>query len=234
MTLQEMLDDYEERAPWEVNYDHHDGRYWFSRHVLEEPPQDAALVLGDALHNTRSALDLLVVALADYSQGRRLSDEETERLGFPIPKKPTSLETFLGRLAKPGEALSSVGPALIERIWNVQATSQWLPNLRDLSNRDKHRRLNVIIVTDKSPTVAIWNGPEADLNFEFDHEEYVASVSDACAPERVSLSFACRLDIPALRHVSIGGFMGLLLNETREAVRDITRDIAADVDPSSI
>jgi len=140
-------------------------------------------------------------------------------------------------MAKPGKALSNVDPPLIERIWNVQASSHWLPWLRELSNRDKHRRLNIINVADKAPTIAVWNRPDepgVDLNFEFDEGGYIASISDRCDPARVSFEFTCRLEDPTWFAVSIGGLMSALLKAACEAVSDITGDIAADLDAGTI
>ena len=51
-------------------------------------PDEWSAIVGDVLHNMRSALDCLVVALAEANLGRSLTEPEERPLQFPICSRP--------------------------------------------------------------------------------------------------------------------------------------------------
>ncbi len=60
-------------------------------------PTSIGLLIGDAAHNLRSALDHLVVACATRGAGRALSDREERTLEYPICLSQEGFEDALKR-----------------------------------------------------------------------------------------------------------------------------------------
>jgi len=110
-------------------------------------PVAHGLLVGDCLHNLRSALDHLVFQLAIEHQGRVLSQTEGQAGSFPIVADRASrgMPEFLK--GKPGRDLKYVSPkaqAVIHALQPCHARypdRTWLAILGHLDNIDKHRRL---------------------------------------------------------------------------------------------
>ncbi len=60
--------------------------------VESEPPPRWSTLIGDVLHNTRSALDSLGYRMVTLHATRELSDKELGKIGFPIAKAPEQFE----------------------------------------------------------------------------------------------------------------------------------------------
>ena len=112
-----------------------------------EPPDQIGLIAGDAIHNLRSSLDHLAVALAvegAAAQGISITTKEVERIQFPIVLTESEFKNQLGR-----GRLRHVETAAKEFIEGFQpyrmtpAAPEWsnLYALSELDNADKHRLL---------------------------------------------------------------------------------------------
>jgi hypothetical protein len=125
--------------------------------ITDSPPQRLSLLIGDALHNLRTALDHVVYALAEGHTPSALTPEVASKLMFPIignenckgkPAKGSDIfanvkGTWLAGV--PAQAVSFIeseqpyyyDPTGIDYKW----TALWM--LHDLERIDKHRRLHV-------------------------------------------------------------------------------------------
>jgi hypothetical protein len=135
-------------------------------------PVEVSTVLGDAVHNLRSALDTVAYELARMSNGGTLTPEQEELTAFPVRESPEDYDTFFGgrRKAlfdtKAEKALRSVAPgcwfsseAIVDgeliMTFREEVTRDKLWQLHRLSIIDKHRRLSVI---------ALWPEPVYWMN----------------------------------------------------------------------
>lgn len=103
------------------------------------------LILGDAIHDLRGALDHLMWRLAITYLGRTPSKTEAPRIQFPQVRR---LRDFQGH-----RFLRYVRPEDIDRLKPFQpykrpskGNRHPLPKLISLSNTDKHRRLHLLVV----------------------------------------------------------------------------------------
>ncbi len=147
-------------GPQTVAGDYEAGRRCYRFQVPLAPiDPDWTLVLGDAVHNLRAALDYLISALVTSTGG-----EVTRRNEFPIFGISTRRESpsYWGKINDRWEAdargeikrkLAGAPPGTKERLKPLQpfyGTPRTDPfrhplhQLQDLSNRDKHRRLNLL------------------------------------------------------------------------------------------
>ena len=113
--------------------------------IKKHPPLDRwSLIAGDCIHNLRSTLDALVYVLAVRQSGCNPPPDE-KKLQFPIVDTPEGFEEQRFRIA----TLGTPAQTLIERMQPYNRPHPELPPLlsllRDFSNRDKHRLLNVVI-----------------------------------------------------------------------------------------
>jgi len=108
-------------------------------------PASIGLLIGDAAHNLRSALDHLAMACAIHGAGRQLKEKEERGIEYPICDKPKAFENALkSHKLKFVEA----GPLEIIRRWQPysfgckkKAKFHVLSRLQYLDNIDKHRRI---------------------------------------------------------------------------------------------
>lgn len=111
----------------------------------------ASLILGDTIQSLRGALDHLVYALADWRrQGNIVNPDQTQ---FPICDNPTNFNSQANRYLK---EIHPLHVAVIERFQTYNALDLISTGsgpslhpfglLRDLSNTDKHRILNVVVI----------------------------------------------------------------------------------------
>jgi hypothetical protein len=110
--------------------------------VLQVPPARFSLIIGDCLHNLRSALDSLIYELAiAYTGIDPLPEDRARELGFPIfgpkPLKPGKSREMIGCIHPEAQTvIKELQPHL--RGKKEYATSP-LWQLHRLSNVDKHR-----------------------------------------------------------------------------------------------
>jgi hypothetical protein len=132
-------------------------------HDLVPVPSRLALIAGDVVHNARSALDHLMVSLAQEGEGtlrRRPTDEEERRIDFPVTdnqaayrKKEAVLRKFLSdevlkrtRLLQPHTlALLPQYSGLDQGQIRALMSTSLLRRLSLLDNIDKHRRLTLAL-----------------------------------------------------------------------------------------
>jgi hypothetical protein len=115
---------------------------YFYCQVLRRPPSHLSLIVGDCLHNLRSALDNLVYELAVVHHGGQLPSDIEEILMFPI------FDTRKGFREKGKYRIRGLDPSAQKVIEELQpynqernnwATRNPLWKLNALSKRDKHR-----------------------------------------------------------------------------------------------
>jgi len=109
--------------------------------VLKPPPITLAPVVGDCLHNLRSALDNLAFELAFAYQGPKMSKSIADDSAFPIYKTGSSFTKY-GKSKIRG--MHPDARTLVERLQpynrgNKPITTSTLWCLAELSNSDKHR-----------------------------------------------------------------------------------------------
>lgn len=136
-----------ETRPFEV--DHHfnpeTNVYSFVGRITREPPARMGAIIGDIVHNLRSALDYLVWELVSAQSG------DPERLGKPYPQFPIYTDPTKWDPAGKKSVMRGVSPAAAEKLKAVQPFNPIptilgqhpLLRLHDLWNRDKHRTITV-------------------------------------------------------------------------------------------
>ena len=142
-----------------LRYDSEEGEYvLFVSHVpdLGQVFDVAGIIAGDYFHNLRSALDYAIYELSlAYRDGTLENPEDPQ---FPICDHKTEFDRVLG------EYLGQMNPlyhALVERYqpyksldtrYSVGLPFHPLQALRDFNNTDKHRLLNVTMLSTSSVT----------------------------------------------------------------------------------
>lgn len=190
------------------------------------------LLAGDAVHNTRSALDHLACRLVEHN-----GHNTTIRTAFPIwkdePSDQTEKKRFKGNLA----GMSAVHKDAIRKLQPYankgSDLAKNLNTLRALDDLDKHQ----ILV----PLGSIINGAHADVpEFKFDrqgHVDYIWNNGAHVAKGVEILRFSPRTDLGAIRDVKSDlplvptfgeGWIGL--DELR-AIRDLVVGIVESFAP---
>lgn len=128
---------------------------WIERFQIREPPPLRwGVMLGDCVHNLRSALDHLVCQLTLLDGGTM---EDCAKTQFPIASKSREQFDAMADYRIPG--LSPKHRAMVKRAQPYRAGDEaWkhpLAVLADLSNADKHRVLNPTYSILKSDTSQI-------------------------------------------------------------------------------
>lgn len=123
--------------------------------IHRHPPARLALLVGEGVHQLRAALDNLIVALADQAAGVMLSPEEVRSLQFPIADTPEKFNLQAKRqlTGLPGVAVKRIEEVqpyhLLDYVFGepqaIRLEDENLHRLRELSNHDKHRRINVLL-----------------------------------------------------------------------------------------
>jgi hypothetical protein len=114
--------------------------YVFRARVFEEPPRRFGVLIGDVLHNARSALDQLVwqlVILAD--------NEPTRANGFTIYDDRAAYRRAERRLLRGVDAPHAAEIEGLQPFNSPYRGGDELALLRDLNNSDKHRVLATTI-----------------------------------------------------------------------------------------
>jgi hypothetical protein len=148
-----------------------------------EPPAELGLIIGDCLHNLRSALDSLVYDLATVYQEGLLSDRAAKKSEFPLYIDPDLFEEYRER------KIGATDPCVQTKIEELQPYNEWssfrffmktmgmrahpeachpLWLLQELSNTDKHRERHLTLF-----------GPEAVMYREENADIAVSTVRDA-------------------------------------------------------
>jgi hypothetical protein len=157
------------------------GNVAYRLHLTEPIPSEIPLIVGDVLHNLRSALDSLVYEMTTRAVGRRLEPEEERACQFPIAPDPATFEAFFTRHAirnwitpqylrdvirfvQPFRWLEEAKHLDVESAHDLdyETDSRYnaLTELRDMSNLDKHRRL---ALTAWRPNM-VWWGSDGESN----------------------------------------------------------------------
>lgn len=121
-----------------------------------DPPIRLSVIIGDFLHNTRSALDSVVFALATFYAGRPLTETEEGALAFPVTFSTKEFESELKRKhlrLLPEDVIDRIRlcqPGYRDERFQTPLTAEdlrWvhLAVLKRLSNVDKHRTLHLTV-----------------------------------------------------------------------------------------
>lgn len=114
-----------------------------------------AVLMGDALHNLRGALDHLIYGLAAVQTGKNPPDDHA-KLMFPICSEPSAFQNALWRIAP----LSQETQAAIERTqpYDRLNPGNWFMPLwwlHEMHNIDKHRFLHIAALGSRMDECAI-------------------------------------------------------------------------------
>jgi hypothetical protein len=148
----------------------------FRLRVHKPVPADVITIVGDVVHNMRSAVDSVAFELARRHVGQTLTTKQERAASFPIKKLATAFEDFFEgdrdrrTMYGPTErkAMRCAQPfAMAEEMAKHGVVSDTPPEddlrfsdlhrLHVISNIDKHRRLPVIAWL---PEIAYWGSPE--------------------------------------------------------------------------
>jgi hypothetical protein len=235
------------QEPWSMLGEFSDDRttctYTLSVRV-EAPLTRWALLVGDAVHNLRSALDHVVYALAVKDGEKDPPDWETN-LQFPIADDDRAFNRHQRRRNRQlrtatNEALRSVQP--YNRRESILPSPLLLPRdappllalVRDLDNRDKHRLLAVLLgvatraFTDSRQTPGVSHRVELQRGPLMEGIE-VAVITYSAPVEDVDLEPKIRIDIEiAVEHPP--GPAGHTRSEIRGLMRALSAEVSAVVD----
>jgi hypothetical protein len=139
-----------------------------------EAPAEISTVIGDALHNLRSALDSLAYKLAVRSKGKALTKEEERLTSFPWCQHPSEYDGLMRvslyapeaqkamRVAQPFYWAEMAKVSESERRQRSEEDFRWsgIYRLGQLSNIDKHRRLPALGVG--WPSLFYWGSDQGD------------------------------------------------------------------------
>lgn len=144
--LPDIINRFFERNPYAVRKEKDPdtgGISWFAI-VKEDPPPQLSLVIGDAVHNLRSALDHLADVLI-----RANGETPHSRVAYPICDTAEKFEATLAQIQGAGE--DAVDLVRETKAYPGGNDSLWA--LRELDNIDKHRLL--IAIGTRHPAVGI-------------------------------------------------------------------------------
>jgi hypothetical protein len=177
-TLYGEMEAWSDRQPWRlVDEVHDDGRKHFWRVRITEPiPIDWAVVLGEAIHNLRSALDQAVYWLTVDWTGDELALSSfpvyTQRANFYQRAKKTGTWSSSGGMYK----IRGIGPGPQAFIEALQPYPQRhrrpycldLRLLHDLWNQDKHRLVHLWGLRFGDPQIRVHQRVAADCIVSID------------------------------------------------------------------
>lgn len=131
------------------------------------PPERFGLIAGDAIHNVRSSLDHMAVALARSGAAAldaNVSEEEERRLQFPITMSAEEFQTQVTRGALKWVPDKAVAVIESRQPFNALPKNPRLFPLYEISqfdNADKHRELTVALLSTSIVRVS-WPNEVAD------------------------------------------------------------------------
>jgi hypothetical protein len=176
-SLKEELDAWREENPYrtwsKADVDSTKKVLWVE--VLKPPPAaELSLIIGDCIHNLRSALDNLAFELALAYKGAPLPSDIEGKSGFPIflTENPAKLDDMLSGVHPDAKAIIE-GLQPYNR-WK-RATNDPLWQLNQLAVEDKHRLPHVTLLGTASLSFFV-------QGFEADEIEPIFSPIEDCAP----------------------------------------------------
>jgi hypothetical protein len=130
-------------------------QFYVVLHVTNIPDLEGwSLIIGDCIHNFRSALDHMVSAIAIHESGKNPPPKEGV-LAFPIADNPSDFKKASGRI----ETLSAPARAAIESVQPYNRTHPAVPLplalLRDFANTDKHKLLRLAFASQHTGEVSL-------------------------------------------------------------------------------
>ncbi len=129
-----------------VKYDPKESAYVARITEVTQLPADWSLMIGDVVHNLRSALDALTYSLAVKNLGREPTEAEAKQIQFAIVDQ---LKDWPGECGRRLKHLSPNAQAIIQSLQPYHraepAQQHVLSGLRDLSNVDKHRHIVTVL-----------------------------------------------------------------------------------------
>lgn len=176
--LHDEMAAWDARRPWRLVPEAHDqGRKHFLRlRFLEPIPVDWAIILGEAIHDLRSALDQAVYWLTVDWEGRELHGSQfpvyTKRVSFYQRAKKTEAWSKTGGMYK----IRGIGPgpkAFIEALQPYpqryrRRACRDLRTVHDLWNQDKHRLVHLWGLRFREPQLRVTPQLDADCSVEID------------------------------------------------------------------
>lgn len=199
--------------------------------IHRQPPARLALLVGEGVHQLRAALDNLIVALADQSAGVTLPPEKVTSFQFPIADTPEKFD------AQAKRHLTGLPEDVVRRIKEVQPyhlldyvfgdpqpihlNDENLHRLRELSNHDKHRRINVLL--HRADHFAVHHSsavpPTMELNTGYVHDGDVVATVETRKAERIDVTTELAVAHPTTgRPLRLQGLLSGLLLGTVETV----------------
>ncbi len=186
--LNNILNSYRNSGSFKVLEERKPGEWIWTLKSIEPPPNNLSLVVGDVVHNLRSALDCRVVGIAEHLAGRKLTDDEEKPLNFMAFACQDDFDNYTKRWARLPPRVSEglikcVG--VFQRFANPSkywtdpkifdadasfareqhlAVFDRLTRLSWLSNRDKHRRLTTVLL---APTGSVHSGFQDNAHYEW-------------------------------------------------------------------
>jgi hypothetical protein len=166
-TLEGKVRIFFERDPYPIRYefnvDRTECRLYIS--IAKALPEQAwGLIIGDCVHNARSALDHLVWELSEVSTGPDPSDTDSQ---FPIYDRANLFYQHAGRRIRrlPVEFQTLVEQLQPYHSQSPQGHPLWL--CHDLNNIDKHKIIPVIVAAVQQPHVSVSAGrlPVTEVKF---------------------------------------------------------------------
>jgi hypothetical protein len=183
--VRQRVSDFEATHPWSVeDFAGEAPNERGYRLLVSAPvPADLVTVLGDAIHNLRSAMDSVAYELAVRHVGTILTDDQERATEFPITKDPEEFEAFFTKNRfRPGlygeaerAALRCVQPFAIteegralgvdmQTTDEVEFVQNELTRVHRLSNIDKHRRLPRL---SWFPDLVYWTQPPSGATYHW-------------------------------------------------------------------
>lgn len=251
--LERHLREYVERNPYRAERrlnSKRDRRRWYYVLVMPPPTPDPPLILGDAIHNLRTALDHIAVAIS--------AKEYEKSAGFPIESQ--RIWSKVGRkylLSKKNhvEARRAFRRRIKGMPSEAQAIIKWLQPYRRtpperhslflinrLENADKHRKLIATFVGLSDVTVQVTvPGSGGDLRLPSrppSYREDGALLVDAEIPEGHTPDSEVKVEISGTPKVTVDiGWKGapldivktlqVAIEQTQRLVRDLERFVRA-------
>lgn len=156
--LRSKFDDFIASEPWSVKRvptsDEHVARLVF---VKNQPiPLEFSSIVGDAVHNMRSALDAVAYALARRNFDGTWTEEHERAPAFPIYATPAEFDSFFDKGKRPEvfDERDRMAMRSVQSFYHREQTDRDSPEaydrlcrfsqlnlLKNISNIDKHRRL---------------------------------------------------------------------------------------------
>lgn len=175
--LRPQVEAFEQRDNHSFSFkiDPQEGKYTFHVHGLETPDPDWGLIIGDCVHNARSALDHLMVRLVALTTGT--PPQEIDYVTFPIATNPGSIRipkavrddlSFRGYLTRIEELqpFNAGNPSIWGRTSDGLPIHPRLPaalhRLSTLDVIDKHRVIHAVWLSTKFEFVQPFPGIPSD------------------------------------------------------------------------